>query len=149
MKQWEKEILEFGDHVTPEQVVDRARNPESDLHGKFNWNVEEAARQHWLDTARTLIRSVKVVVEHSEHRIHAVAYVRDPEMGDKEQGYVRVARLKSDRERALEAVEYELRRAHSAMERAKSVADALGCSGDINAILDELAGLRVKLDLAA
>ena len=50
-----------GGRITPEQVLEDARDPESPLHNYFEWDVETAARQYWLDQARTLIRSVKIV----------------------------------------------------------------------------------------
>lgn len=43
--------------VFPRDVVEYARkDKQSALHAEFNWNVREAAYQHWLDTARRLIQ---------------------------------------------------------------------------------------------
>lgn len=47
--------------IYPSIVVEWARaNPTSALYQKFNWDVEQAAREHWLWTARQLI-SVHVI----------------------------------------------------------------------------------------
>ena len=48
---------EHGGVLDPSDVVDYARkNKSSELHGRFNWNVSEAAREHWLWQARQIIR---------------------------------------------------------------------------------------------
>jgi len=46
--------------LTPQVVVDDARDRTSPLHGFFEWNDGRAAEQYRLDQARHLIRSVKV-----------------------------------------------------------------------------------------
>ena len=49
-------------------VVEFARaNPNTELHARFQWNLEQAAYQHWLSTARRLI-SVYVSTEAGERR---------------------------------------------------------------------------------
>lgn len=50
-----------GGALTPEATVEDAKNKKSPLHKQFNWNVDEAAHAHWLDTARDLISDVMVV----------------------------------------------------------------------------------------
>jgi hypothetical protein len=61
--------------VYPEDVVAFARkHPDSAAHARFNWNLEEAAMQHWLDRARHLIR-VYVTVLPEEPRQMIRAYV--------------------------------------------------------------------------
>lgn len=44
--------------VTPEAVLDDARDPASPLHTFFEWDDTKAADLHRLATARTLVRSV-------------------------------------------------------------------------------------------
>jgi hypothetical protein len=43
-------------------VVEAARDESSPLHAYFNWNIEEAAYQHWLNQARTLVRTIEVIM---------------------------------------------------------------------------------------
>lgn len=117
--------LEQDDRITAEAVVEDAKNPKSPLHSFFEWDVKKAAREHWLDTARELIRSVRVVIEHRTTVVRAVAYVRDPEAGPREQGYRSVSSLATEREMAEEALRYEARRAVAAIRRVKEVAEAL------------------------
>ncbi len=49
--------------LTAEQVVQAAKDPNSPLHDQFLWNDKKAAHKQRLDTARQLIRSVKVVIK--------------------------------------------------------------------------------------
>ncbi len=47
--------------VTPHDIRRDAKNPDSVLHGYFNWNVRQAAEAHWLHQARQLLGHLKVV----------------------------------------------------------------------------------------
>lgn len=47
--------------ITPRDVVDDARNPNSPLHSFFEWDDSSAAEQYRLSQARCLIRSVVAV----------------------------------------------------------------------------------------
>ena len=47
-------------HLTPEIVLDDARDESSPLHDHFDWDDASAAEAHRLDQARGLIRRVKV-----------------------------------------------------------------------------------------
>lgn len=52
--------IEAGGELVPEAVVADARDPDSPLHRLFEWNEAEAAHQHRLSQARSLIRAVVV-----------------------------------------------------------------------------------------
>lgn len=48
--------------LTPQLIVDEARNPEHPLHSRvFDCPTEEAAERYYLDNAHRLIQRVKVV----------------------------------------------------------------------------------------
>jgi len=49
--------------LTPQAVVQRAKNKASALHDLFSWDDKEAARLRRLDEARTIIMSVRVQLE--------------------------------------------------------------------------------------
>ncbi|MDI6026721.1 hypothetical protein QBK99_11015 [Corticibacterium sp. UT-5YL-CI-8] len=49
-----------GGELTPSAVVESAREPESPLHGHFDWNDAEAAEKWRVEQARTLIRCIRV-----------------------------------------------------------------------------------------
>lgn len=124
-----------GGVLTPEAVVEDAKSKASPLHGQFTWNTKEAAYQHWLDQARSLIRTVRVVV--TEEWIRAPAYVRDPNAEHNAQGYVETLSLRSDADAARAVVVAEFARAAAAMRRAREVAKVL----DLEREVDELIGL--------
>ena len=66
--------------LTPQVVVDDARNPESGLHQYFEWNVKKAAEQHWLTTAADLIRHAKVTIINADQQtveIRAFVNIRE------------------------------------------------------------------------
>lgn len=46
--------------LTPELVVETARDPGHPLHDKFEWDDEVAGERYRLAQARTLIRTVKI-----------------------------------------------------------------------------------------
>ena len=130
-----------GESITPEAVIDDARDPSSPLHACFEWDDKKAAHQHRLDQARELIRAVPVHVQYEEITIRAPKYVRDSEKGS-EAGYVELTKLRSSKEAARETLRSEADRANAALQRARAVATVLG----LNDLLEELIG-RVE-DLA-
>lgn len=132
-----EEIAEqHAGRLTPEAVVADARNPKSPLHEHFEWDTKKAAAQHWLDTARQLIRSVRVLVRTDDKVISTVAYVRDPSMESNEQGYRSLASLRTDRELARETVVSEFGRAAGVLRRAKEIAKALDMENDVEEIIE-------------
>src|SRR5690348_5499317 len=52
--------------LTPDVVVEAARNPRNVLHKHFEWDDQKAAEAFRLDQARCLIRSVVVEDDDSE-----------------------------------------------------------------------------------
>lgn len=70
----------FRGEITPEDVLDDAKNPNSPLHSFFEWNDGAAAHQHRLQQARGLIRSVVAIyVREDRPAIKAKAYVHIPQ----------------------------------------------------------------------
>lgn len=53
---------ERGEHAGAEDVLQEAKADYSPLHDAFNWDDEAAAHEHRLETARSLLRSVHVVI---------------------------------------------------------------------------------------
>lgn len=56
-----EEIQEIGEEVTPEQVLDCARNDKTELHKCFDWNDSVAAEKYRLVQARDVLRKLIVV----------------------------------------------------------------------------------------
>lgn len=129
--------------VTPSLVLEDARREDSPLHGLFEWNNDKAAEQHRLDTARAVIRTVKVVVTIQETTIKAPHYVRDPDA--KGQGYRSVEALQRDPVCARQALIDELTRAAGVVTRAKNLATVLNLSDEVDYLLGQILGLQNML----
>jgi hypothetical protein len=126
-----RELYARDGTVTPDSVIEAARDEGSPLHSRFNWDIEEAAMEHWRDTARGIIRSVRVVVK--TERIHfkpkmpaAPEFIRDPSAKSGTQGYSRVSEIRSDEDRARDAIAAEIERADGCIKRAISIGYELG-----------------------
>ena len=58
------ELKQLGNSITPEQIVDFAKNPDSELHKCFEWNDTIAAQKYRIHQARTVM--CELVVESVE-----------------------------------------------------------------------------------
>lgn len=130
--------------ITPEMVVDDARDPESPLHKHFEWDDEIAASAYRIDKARAIIRSVKVVVKNERIVVLAPAYIRDPEAPTRSQGYIHVNTLKDDVESAKDALLREFRSVSVQLARAKALASVLGLEDEIGKLLEMVGGMEIK-----
>jgi hypothetical protein len=137
-----------GGILSAEAIVEDARQKDSPLHGEFEWHVKTAAYQYWLDTARKLIRSVRVVVS-EETVMRAPKYVRDPRAENDTQGYVSLYSLRTDEDAAQATVMREFHRIESALRRAQSVADVLGFRDVLDDLLEQIISTRQRLRKAA
>lgn len=111
--------------ITPERVVEAARDKKSPLHDCFEWDDAKAGHAWRIAQARVLLRGVPMEVKTATATMHVPAYVRDPRMDGGQQGYVSFAKVRSDKDLAREVVVMECQRAAAAMARARQVADAL------------------------
>jgi hypothetical protein len=134
-----------GGRLTPEDVVEDAKQPDSPLHAHFTWDVRKAAYSFWIEQARTLITSVKVEIRTDTTKVTTVFYVRDPSASDSEQGYVSVTRLRTDRDMAREALVNEFTRVADMLRRARELAAALDADQELEALLTSVVGLRQRL----
>ena len=130
--------------LTPDRVVEAARDPEHALHGQFTWDDTQAAIQHRLNEARALIRKVEVRLNVSSQVIAVPYYVRDPAAKHHEQGYRAVRSLDGDE--TIRAVRAEIDRATSALTRALGVAQLCGIDDEVSRIIDALGALRQSID---
>lgn len=69
----------FKGEITPQDVLDDAKNPNSPLHSFFEWSDSEAAQQYRLQQARGLIRAVVAV------------YTSDDAPAQRQKAYVHIA----------------------------------------------------------
>lgn len=68
--------------LTPRDVLDDAKNPNSPLHSFFEWSDSEAAEQYRLSQARGLIRAVVAIYTQPDQPAQRIrAYVHIAEKG--------------------------------------------------------------------
>jgi hypothetical protein len=144
-----RELYQKHGKVTPDIVIEDAKNPESPLHGEFEWDVNKAAMEAWRDTARRLIRAVTVVVHTESKTFKAAGYrapefVRNPASSNREQGYARIHDFRSDKEQARAALMYEIDRINGALTRARAICAELDLESEFNIVDDAVKALRKK-----
>lgn len=99
-----------GGELTPKEVVEDARNPNSPLHPHFEWDDTAAAEQHRLTQARRLIRAVVAIYAEDDQPVTTTrAFVHIP---DKESPHYLATRealsVPDTRERVLRRALIEL-----------------------------------------
>ena len=128
--------------LDPRDVLKDARNPDSPLHDQFEWDDAKCGEAYRLDQARSLIRSIRLVVTEDKHQLQAIAYVRNPDKPEGEAGYVSTAVIRNNKETARAAVCRELQFAENALQRAYAVADAVGLSHEVAQLLAAIRNVR-------
>lgn len=130
--------------LTPQAVVEDARDPKSPLHGQFNWDVSKAAYEYWLDQARALIVSVRYVYKTEKTVVKAVFYHRNPDAAGTEPGYVSIPTLRSDEDMSRSALIDAFRRIGDELRRARQLAVALDLDREVEQLLNGVMDLRRK-----
>ena len=124
--------------ITPDLVIKAAEDPNNVLHHLFEWDNSKAGNAHRVDQARQIITSVKINIVTESRTISAVSYVRDPRLSNDQQGYISVAKLKTDKDLAKDSIRYEFQRAYAHLHRAKTHAEILGMEDEVSALLNSL-----------
>lgn len=127
--------LEREGTITPDAVVEDARNVASPLHDLFEWDDSKAAHEYRLDQARAIIRTVRVVVNIDNAQVTSVRYVRDPRCESNERGYVSTATLRTQMDIARDAMSAEVSRVLASIARMQDVAIALGLGDEVDDLL--------------
>lgn len=135
-------LLFASGRATAEEVLTDAKQPTSPLHDLYDWDLQRAAEEHWLDRTREILRMPKVVVVTETLQIKVPRYLRDPAAEAREQGYVSLAELRTDPVAARRALAQEFERAAGVLKRARGIAVALGLAEEIERLLEQLLGLR-------
>jgi len=138
--------LERRGRLTPEEVVDEARDPDSPLHRYFEWDDSAAAEAWRLNQARSMIRWVHATVEYGETKLVVPNYVRDMRKKPSEQGYVSIAQCKREPATAKALLRYEFGRAAAHVNRAIDIASVIGLDGEAKAVAASIAKLLQKLE---
>lgn len=132
--------MEKDGRLTPTEVLEEARSPESPLHDQFNWNDTEAAEKYRLMQASRLIVRLRVNVTVHSVPLRVPVYVRDPEVAG---SFRNIETVRSHEDASRAVIVDEMKRVTNAVRRAKTVAAALGLTDEISQI-DALAASIVS-----
>lgn len=134
-----------GGRLTPQAVVEDARDESSPLNALFEWNVSKGFEKYLMDRARAVIRSVRIEVVRHEVAHKTPLFVRDPSAGPREQGYVSMRRLRTDADMARERVVAEFAAAGAALKRARAIAAVLGIGDEVDGVINDIGNLSQRV----
>lgn len=137
------ELAQDG-RVTADDLLAEAKSESHPMHNDFEWDDTVAGHKYRLDQAREIIRTVRVTIIKGKKRVTSVAYVRDPDCKPNEQGYVSVAKVRTEVELAEEVFDNEISRIVMAYERAKELAIVLDLESDFNAAVETALKLQAR-----
>lgn len=134
--------LESEGNLAPDNVIEKARDPESPLHGEFTWDVEQAAMMTWRSQARALISQfqITITVHRKEYRIQE--FVEAPGKAEREQGYVAFTRIRNRKDLAREFLDRELGIASSYVAKTADYARVLGLEKRVEKVVKDITSLR-------
>lgn len=122
--------------LTPEIVVEAARDPGSPLHSYFDWNNDTAAHKFRLEQGRRLIRVHRYEITYENMVLRTPVYVRNPDKSGNEQGYISIGRLRTDEDMARDALYAEFKRVRAHLKRAMTLAAILNCATSVQEVLN-------------
>lgn len=105
-----QEIDGIGVNVKPQQIVDYAKNPSTELHKCFTWDNDLAAEKWRLQEARQVVCSLVIVESNSDGENDTP--IRVFHKTDNEDGYKPIQFILHDKDeyrKLLERCEYDLR----------------------------------------
>ena len=109
-----EEIQEIGEEVKPEQVLDKARDSDSELHKCFDWDDSSAAEKYRLHQARLVINHLIVVKRDVEEEKEPVQFrVMLKNDSAKESGYKQTLVMVRDEDEYKKLLEQAYRELHS------------------------------------
>lgn len=103
------EIEQIGDNVTPQQIVEFAKDESTELHKCFTWDNTEAAEKYRLHEARMVVINLVVVKQTQEEK--QPVPIRLFYKTDEKEGYKPtqlIIKNESEYEKLLERVRKEL-----------------------------------------
>ena len=104
------EIESIGNDVTPHEIVEFAKNPNTELHKCFTWNNDLAAEKWRLHEARQIVCSLVIVESNSDRENDT--QIRVFHKTDNEDGYKPlkfILQNKDEYKKLLERCLYDLR----------------------------------------
>lgn len=129
--------------LEPRRIVDHAMNPSSSLHGLFTWDDQQAAEKYRLQQAREVIRTLRVTMTINRVEVRIPEYIRDPDAGAQDGTYRHIAHVKTDSNRARDALVAELQRFRAQGTRVKHLALLLGDPADVRWVEDAIKAAEI------
>lgn len=139
--------LEQQGRLTPDMVVEHARDPESPAHDWFEWDDSKAAHKHRLEQARELLAK-RVVIRSESYTVTVPRYLRDPDAAPGVQSYVSV-RTVSIEGLQHQALAQEFARVGQMLARARDLAKAFGLAQEVEGLMSQLQVVRDRLPAPA
>lgn len=122
----------FRGEITPEDILEDAKNDNSPLHSFFEWNDGDAAHQHRLQQARGLIRSVVAIYTHPDRpatRMKAYVHIPDKEPHYREAGHA--MSVKKTRDMVLQRAWSEFQQWRKRYESLKEFSDLFEVADEV------------------
>jgi hypothetical protein len=135
--------IERAGRLTPEEVVEHARDPDCPGHGFFEWDDSKAAHKHRLDQARELLAK-RVVIKSETYTVTVPRYLRDPDASPGVQSYVSV-RMVSVEGLQHQALAQEFARVGQMLARARELAKAFGLAEEVEGLMTQLQIVQKRL----
>lgn len=106
-----QEIISIGETATPAQIVDKAKNENTELHKCFDWNDTTAAEKYRLFQARQVVCHLVIQRPESENDKPPVRYLHivDTDNGRAYKATELIMQVKSEYDRLLEQAYAELK----------------------------------------
>lgn len=134
--------LESKGQLTPDNVIEEAKDEASPLHEAFTWDLEQAAMMTWRAQARALISQFHITITVHRKEYNIQEFVEAPGKAEREQGYVAFTRIKDKKEMAREFLDRELGIAASYVSKTRDFARVLGLERRVERVVKDLAAVR-------
>lgn len=135
--------IEREGRLTPEEVLEHARDPDSPGHKHFEWDDTKAAYKHRIEQARELLAR-RVVIKSESYTVTVPRYLRDPDASPGVQSYVSV-RTVSIEGLQHQALAQEFARVGQMLARARELAKAFGLAEEVEGLMSQLQLVRERL----
>lgn len=104
------EIAELGTEIKPSDIVQMARNPETESHKCFEWDDKKAADKYRLTQARTVVCNLVYVSEDTEEHREPVRLFYKPDAESSYKPTKMILRNQTEYEELLNRCAADIRR---------------------------------------
>lgn len=146
-REWLLSLPDKNGRITPDDVVEAAKDPSSTGHKWFPWDDKAAAHQHRLDLARAML-SLRVTVRSAAGvAVSVPIFVRDPARPPSVQGYIATDKVVAGDYRVA-VMDLELSRVEGLLSRVEDIAVAFDLVDDVREVLARVNSLRARVQEA-